>query len=345
MGAQASACNTGDQALSNRLWLLGADDPEMRAIENLLHECGERVAHALDANGARVVPSGMYLAAGPWPAEGTEATYLVECAWAGVGSVPKAHGRVVQIDHHRPGDVGFGRPPAEFLQASSLGQVVAELARLGVLPKEWKRTHQPQPGTPDGCFLNGIDRTTWMVREAESVGGRAVYIPAGIALIAAADHCLGAAYKGECPGVAPADLLEFRIHQRAVERWHQAGGALGTLRLENHIRRVRYDIETTREALKHAPGVELFRSEADRVVAVADMRREGEPWPELPEAACSGGVGYVAGPIQESLGRRKLVCSGSPTEVAAFIRWWAPAQKLTDIYGTPTRGFAGGYLP
>jgi len=26
------------------------------------------------------------------------------------------------------------------------------------------------------------------------------------------------------------------------------------------------------------------------------------------------------------------------------MRVWAPAQGLTDIYGDPARGFAGGYL-
>ena len=36
---------------------------------------------------------------------------------------------VVAVDHHRPGDPGYGRPPAEFLAASSLGQVLALLGR------------------------------------------------------------------------------------------------------------------------------------------------------------------------------------------------------------------------
>lgn len=31
---------------SSRVWLLGASDPEMEAIENLLRECGETVVPA-----------------------------------------------------------------------------------------------------------------------------------------------------------------------------------------------------------------------------------------------------------------------------------------------------------
>src|SRR5690606_10966259 len=32
----------------SRLWILGAPDPEMEAIENLLRECGEHVVYATD---------------------------------------------------------------------------------------------------------------------------------------------------------------------------------------------------------------------------------------------------------------------------------------------------------
>src|SRR5690606_38968626 len=67
--------------------------------------------------------------------------YCVECA-------PTARDRV-QIDHHRPGDPGYGRPPAEFLPASSLGQVIAELARLGLLP--WERVGLMSYEDPEGC--------------------------------------------------------------------------------------------------------------------------------------------------------------------------------------------------
>ena len=112
----------------NRLWILGAPDPEMQAIETLLRECGERVAYALDERGERVHAGNAYADGCTWyspeqpdpTAPGAVAgedytLYCVECA-------PTARDRV-RIDHHRPGDPGYGRPPSEFMPASSLGQV------------------------------------------------------------------------------------------------------------------------------------------------------------------------------------------------------------------------------
>src|SRR5690606_5323560 len=49
---------------------------------------------------------------------------------------------VIRIDHHCPGDPGYGRPPSEFLTASSLGQVISELARLGKPPSRCSVGHR-----------------------------------------------------------------------------------------------------------------------------------------------------------------------------------------------------------
>src|SRR5690606_38765274 len=37
-------------------------------------------------------------------------------------------------------------------------------------------------------------------------------------VICAADHCLTAAYRGECPGVSPQELAEFRNRTRSTNR-------------------------------------------------------------------------------------------------------------------------------
>src|SRR5690606_10920689 len=108
-----------------RVWVLGASDPEMQLIEGLLAEAGEQVAHALDATGQRVHPGAAYRAtalSAPVPEGAT--VYAVECGG------PAIPARAVVIDHHRPGDPGYGRPPAEFLPASSIGQGIPPLARL-----------------------------------------------------------------------------------------------------------------------------------------------------------------------------------------------------------------------
>lgn len=138
------ATTTGEELMS-RLWILGAADPEMEAIERLLTECGEATVYASPDGDRRVRPAeacdpGLTVtpANGLWTGapdgDPTRTTvYTVECA------IPPGmdEARRVVIDHHRPGDPGYGQPPEEFLAAASIGQVIAELARLAALPVGW----------------------------------------------------------------------------------------------------------------------------------------------------------------------------------------------------------------
>src|SRR5690606_7352832 len=286
----------------------------------------------------------------------------------------------VRIDHHRPGDPGYGRPPAEFLAASSIGQVIAELAKTGALrraiPNEivhWMVSHRdlpvaeynemlrtkwfwsrqnmpgPDPYPVDGTIARGV---SWIYDGyAVAVHRNDFYFEPRVALIptpfiyaAAADHCLGAAYRGECPGVDPDALMRWRVERRATFQGRSAEQILA-------------DVEATASALREAFACDpLFLEEPgsgcgdpqcschlDAVPRVADMRRE-PPWPELPEASCRTGIGYVAGPLRSPDGRRKITCGGTPEQSRAFLDHWAPAHGLVDCYGDPARGFAGGYL-
>lgn len=348
-----------------RLWILGASDPEMQAIEALLAECGETVAYATAA-GARVHPGNMYRADAIRDADGAEITwspgcapecYLVECD-APSTRAPIGNGWARQFDHHRPGDPGYGRPPAEFLPASSAGQVVTELARLGVLPR-WRGTH-----LGDGRAHDGVSVGDWTA--ATLPGSYATLVPREIVLAAAADHCLGAAYRGECPGVDPDRLMRWRAESRAAYQGRPVAEVLA-------------DVASAQEALREAPlltlqgqdhcgptglcgcGPDSYGSDSPIAstyygtgdcycdcdgcsrpsVTVRDMRRP-DPIAELPEAATRLGVGYMSGPLNQPDGRRKFTCSGSAEQVSAWMRW-APEHGLTDIYGDPARGFAGGY--
>lgn len=294
---------------SGRIWILGAPDPEMVAIESLLTQAGEYVAHAgfLDAGRPggfrRCAPGDAYASQAHQyrtdcgdVGSRSETWYLVEC------TVPTPDGcLVIRIDHHWPGNPGFGRTPAEFFPASSIGQVLAVLAMEPSLEQR---------------------------------------------LIAAADHCLGAAYRGECPGVDPDALMRWRAENRAKFQGRSVAEML-------------VDIAVTTEALRSAPTIQLrVIREDDWIVnaadaalvdeqaalSVRDMRRE-LPYPELPEAACRLGVGYISGPLVDRDGGRKITCSGSPEQIQAFLFHWAPNNGLVDIYGDPARGFAGGYLP
>lgn len=267
---------------SNRVWVLGASDPEMELIEKLLRKCGESVVYATDENGKRVHPGNAYRCPVPEVPEGAT-VYAVEC----IDELPEGW---IRIDHHRPGDPGYGCPPSIFFSASSIGQVIAELDLLGVA----------------------------------SIIPAAVIIEAILA--AAADHCLAAAYRGECPGVDPDNLMRWRIAKRATFQGRSPEELLA-------------DVERARAVLREAPRIDLGAG-----LSVCDLRDTFVA--ELPEAAARDGVAYLA-VVTDRDGRRKVVLGGhtTPETVRAFLSEWAPAQGLTDIYGDPARGFAGGYLP
>lgn len=307
-----------EREMTQFTFILGAGDPEMAAVETLARAAGARVGYAMRGH-ERVRPGDAYRA--EWvrwdeddsagPVEGT--VVLVECDFS-EGVCPPWEDtdrmvEVVRVDHHRPGDPGYGLPPEKFLRASSIGQV---LDLLGIEPTSEHR------------------------------------------MIAAADHCLGAAYAGRCPDIDPDTLLAHRVASRAAFLGFSEGKILR-------------DIEETTAALETAPWVILgIGKDPDEMVdrsgedprwsggsfhhprwwhiCVRDMRRE-PPYHELIEAATRIGVGYIAGPFGRPGERRKYTCSGSAEELRAFIAEWAPAHGLTDIYGDPVRGFAGGYLP
>ena len=305
-----------------RVWALGAPDPEMQRIEDLLSGLGEQVVHALDATGQRVHPGAYYRAtalSAPVPDGAT--VYAIEC---GGPAIPAG---AVVIDHHRPGDPGYGRPPAEFLAASSIGQVLAELARLDVLPEDWRYVgiHPDDPTYWDraGELVPSPGGRT--VRYWHALGMSYDYrIPADHVLAAAADHCLAAAYRGECPGVEPDELMRWRVAVRAAHQGRPVDELLA-------------DVEQARARLRAAPAVAL----GDRLAA-RDLR--GEHVPELPEAAVREGMAYMA-TITDRDGRQKIVLGAADAEtVRAFLERWAPREGLVDLYGDPARGFAGGYV-
>ncbi len=253
--------------MAQKVWILGASDPEMEMIQRILLAVGETVVYAA-VDGQRVRPDSAYRADGP-AVDGP--CVVVECA----GPI----GAVV-IDHHRPGDPGYGRAAADYWAASSIGQV---------------------------CDLLGIAATD------------------ELRLVAAADHCLAAAYRGECPGVDPDALMAWRVASRAAFQRRDPAGLLA-------------DVEATRAALRCAPWLALRPA-----VVARDMRRE-PPWPELPEAAARENAAYVSGPLIGPDGRRKYTCAGPPEVIQAWLAGCGPAADLVDRYGDPARGFAGGYV-
>lgn len=372
--------------MSKLIFVLGAADPEMEEIEVLLTSAGVPYVYAT-RDGKRVRPGTAYSATGTTDDAAVQRVAdigglicLVECE---VEGLPGMNVRV--IDHHRPDDPGYGRPPSEFLAASSIGQVISVLAELGALAfvvathevesdhaddGEWlwsanrrlpsSASYLPFGSLDFGTSFSGdffcVSVATPEARSGYTCVGPAQHrcvalIPRRIVLTAAADHCLGAAYRGECPGVDPDELMRFRAESRAKFQQRDVSDVLT-------------DIEATKLALNDADVILLNQIDpygycmgCNRHVtpdeenedwdycecpSAADMRRE-PPWPELPEAATRANIPYISGPLNCPDGRRKITCSGTPDVIKAFMSHWATEEGLTDIYGDPERGFAGGY--
>src|SRR5690606_16260759 len=59
------------------------------------------------------------------------------------------------IDHHRPGDPGYGKPPAEFFSASSIGQVLKHLQDSGLVDTTFVSSVVGDRYDDNGIFFAG----------------------------------------------------------------------------------------------------------------------------------------------------------------------------------------------
>lgn len=336
----------------------GPDDPEMRAIERVASLAGVPIIAAF-AGGRRVTPGTAY--GFDAPLDVSEGDLLVECAPAD----GQLHG-ATRADHHRPGDPGYGLGPGDFMRASSLGQVIAALAlRLALAIRErWDQTGQPHEGWDVG--LSGEptgwhqDHGRWAYAFAPS--WLAVYPPAELVMVAAADHCLAAAYAGRCPGVEPDALLEWRLTAPGSPHMSEPDGKGGRRAVPPEI--VRERAAEAKRLLLAAPiepelsqpvkrgedgGTEWTRFCPE----VRDLRRLGVGVVGLPfnDVASRLGVAYVLevreggpdGPLKVNLGG----CGeGSVPGIVSMAYWtaWARAQGYEGkVYGDAARGYAGAY--
>jgi len=113
-------------------FVLGAQDPEMREIERVVGDSGRAWVHAAKGR-RRCSPKTAYEAdsvvrVGPDMVPRAALlppkvpAVFVECRL--LGREP-----VARVDHHHPGDPGYEQVPEDYLQGSSLGQVLALLER------------------------------------------------------------------------------------------------------------------------------------------------------------------------------------------------------------------------
>lgn len=298
------------------LFLLGADDAEMRLIESLLRDAGQAFVPAAGAGGARLRPGEPpALAMQTLTDEGFGAVgtlYLVECAAraqdAGLRELARqAYGaeHVVVIDHHDTPEATF--PPARFFEAASVGQV-------------WRLLHGDATPPPEVVYE------------------------------AAADHCLGAAFAGQCPGVERAALWAHCVQTRAATY-----GATAEL------------LDAASATLQRAKPHPAF---AERNLFVADLSSDpaerGSDWSAPDGSGVCYPLDYVGGPLVGSAcGRAYLVRvktrdgyafrGGGGGDACAAARAWPQiaeelgcfgpdAARPQNAYAFPDRGLFGGTI-
>lgn len=195
------------------------------------------------------------------------------------------------------------------------GPVVENLRDLGI---EVIVVDHHNPGDP------GFDAGPEKYWEGSSLGQvfNLIGLPANarVRLIAAADHCPGHAYQGLCPKVNVSALRAMRVKRRAKFR----GVSLS---------RVTSDVQTARALIQ----VKLGKGEAvphfSKFVA------------ELPEASLCEGTAVSYEMVDSRSGRSKVgLLNAGPELCQEWMSVIAPSKGLVDIYGSPARGYAGGYL-
>lgn len=249
-----------------KIFILGAADPEMEEIEAVLKATKQEYRFATIL-GRRVQAETAYSAnsvSAPIPKDAS--IIFIECHIFGL--IPE-----LILDHHREGDAGFGKLPQDYMEGSSLGQL---LTLLNLPPTLEQR------------------------------------------IIAAADHCPTQAYRGECPFVHPADLMHWRTLTRAVRR----GVSYGEMNAA--ILRGKAVLENAEKVLV-----------GNELVAFVPHRDD-----EVTEASARFNLPFMYKGTSQTGTAKFGIMSAKPDT----IDFWMSQCGLSRVYGTPVRGYAGGYV-
>lgn len=191
------------------------------------------------------------------------------------------------------------KPPSEYLTASSYGQTITLLAKLGSLPWSWhiSNDHSIPTGRPIGTIHNTS------VLTAEVGTSVWVQIPQEALFEAAAEHSLRQAYRGTLPFIDSRQFSDSRIRSKAHKddlatltsalQWFQANPAFGRITLSPTINVI------------HLPSSDAA--------------------PTLFEAAARIDTSFLL----ESEADPEALLYGTPEAVDAFVNTWIPANEAT----------------
>ncbi len=152
-------------------------------------------------------------------------------------------------------------------------------------------------------------------------------------VMAAFDHCFPAAFRGECSGVLPREVLSIKVTEIA-------GGTNSSE--EDVLRRINF----FRSILAGTPEEKI----GNQILKDLRSRYLGEGYSLDLLAAQVAVIIEGCAAILRHRDRvddpEKVSITGhnTPETVRLFMDTWAPEHGLTRIYGVPARGYAGGYI-
>lgn len=317
--------------------IIGVRDQELRSIENIIRDMqipgyyalrdGRFVSaiNAYDFNGLRQF-SGPTKSFNDYAQSHDNRVIFVECFSQTISDQVTRQGyrQPLRIDHHHEGDVGFDIPPERFLFGSSIGQFINEIVgnwSYRIHEFGWYCNNRGELFDPGLHYCEDLGYN-WIVTRVNNQGYvEEAVVPDWVLYVAAADHCLGAAYQGHCPGVNPQELMIWRSQHRAQYK-------------NQTYEDIEEVIEQTRQQIR--PFV---------VDGVADLTRQPMTiYPELPEAAAREGIRVITKVRDRTRRQPKLLTMGyGPPQ--DFHDWIEQQRNLgREVYGSPHRGYAGSFL-
>lgn len=139
-------------------------------------------------------------------------------------------------------------------------------------------------------------------------------------LLAAADHCLSAAYRGECPGVDPGELLFMRAAWQALMTQRSLTQTMASILNASKQARNRFDTRL---------GASVFHDPTR-------MPRD------LPEGAAYAGLPVIYRSLMPGGALKEMIKGAGQTEIQAFMSRHEGLGRR--VYGNPYRGYAGAYI-
>lgn len=155
-------------------------------------------------------------------------------------------------------------------------------------------------------------------------------------VIAAADHCLSAAYAGLCPSVTAEEILALRLpelmkREGVLSKKSAMVGISVTLELLKNPKKT-VTLGGTKVADIRQMGLVPFVTEAGVMSSTCYLAKGDKRFPD--KVNLSGTKEVVADFLGEA-----VIVDGRPT----YPNGWAAKNGLFGAYGDPQRGFAGAY--